>query len=121
MRKTFLFFVMSVFLFVLSFSLTVKVGIYDNSPLSFYKNGSAHGILVNVMNSIAQKENWKVEYVYEPFSRLLTDLKSGKIDMLLGIAETKESRFVISPTNIFCQIGLRCTHIKEVPLILFLI
>ncbi|WP_456399410.1 HD domain-containing phosphohydrolase [Mesoaciditoga sp.] len=90
MRKTLLFFVVLVSFFAFSFSLTIKVGIYDNPPLSFYKNGSAQGILVNVMNSIAKKENWKVEYVYESFSRLLADLKSGKIDMLLGIAETKE-------------------------------
>ncbi|WP_456399585.1 hypothetical protein, partial [Mesoaciditoga sp.] len=69
MRKTLLFFVVLVSFFAFSFSLTIKVGIYDNSPLSFYKNGSAQGILVNVMNSIAKKENWKVEYVYESFSR----------------------------------------------------
>ncbi|WP_051962896.1 HD domain-containing phosphohydrolase [Mesoaciditoga lauensis] len=101
MRKTLLFFVLLVSFFAFSFSLTVKVGIYDNPPLSFYKNGSAQGILVNVMNFIAQKENWKVEYVYESFSKLLPDLKSGKIDMLLGIAETKERKSFCYFTNEF--------------------
>ena len=90
MKKALLLLIITMILFTFSFALTLKVGIYDNSPLSLYKDGQAQGILVDVMNYMAQKENWKVSYVYAPFSTLLNELKDGKIDMILGIAQTEE-------------------------------
>lgn len=75
-------------LFTLSFALTIKVGIYDNPPLSFYESGKAQGIFPEVLNYIAQKEKWHLSYIYAPQFELLNELKSGKIDMLLAIAQT---------------------------------
>ncbi len=89
-KKIFAVFVLLTSFFIFSFALSIKVGIYDNPPISFYKDGHAQGILVNTFNYMAQKENWKVMYVYRPFSTLLSDLKSGKIDMILGVAQTEE-------------------------------
>lgn len=83
-------FVITTILFTFSFSLTVKVGIYDNPPITFYEDGVAQGILVNVFNYIAQKENWQLSYVYDSFFTLLNELKDGKIDMLLGVVQTEE-------------------------------
>ncbi len=78
-------------IFVLSsFSLTLKVGVYSNPPLSFYEDGQAHGIFPEVLNYIAQKQGWTVNYVNAPFSVLLQKLKNAQIDMICPIASPDE-------------------------------
>ncbi len=43
-----------------------------------------------VLEHIAQREDWDIEYVFLPFSLLLSHLAEGKIDLLLPIAYTAE-------------------------------
>ncbi len=77
-------------LFVTSMlALTIKVGVYSNPPLSFYKNGQAQGIFPDILNYIAKKEGWTIDYTYAPFFTLLKDLKSAKIDAVCSIAYTE--------------------------------
>ncbi len=83
------FFVFSLF-YTNYFAITVKVGIYDNPPISFYTDGKAQGIFPKVMNYIAKEEGWKLNYVYAPFYTLLDELKKGKIDVLLAVVQTSE-------------------------------
>ncbi len=71
---------------------TVRVGVYQNTPLTFIEeNGKVKGFFIDILESTASKENWKIEYVQSSFSECLSNLKSGRID-LLGVIAYSESR-----------------------------
>lgn len=46
------------------------------------------GVLSDVLNYIAKREGWTVDYVYAPFFTLLEDLKSARIDMICAVTYT---------------------------------
>lgn len=69
----------------------IKVGVYQDFPLVFYdQEGRAHGVYVDVLNHIAAKENWTIEYVPCKWVDCLNMLESGEIDLLTAIAYSKE-------------------------------
>jgi PAS domain S-box-containing protein len=73
--------------FSLQADTRIMVGVYHNAPLSDYnKDGSGHGFFIDILENIAKKENWVIEYV--PGSRLecLERLKNGQIDVLSAVA-----------------------------------
>ena len=68
---------------------TVKVGVYQNRPLSFIeKEGEVKGLFIDVIEHIAQKENWTIDYVPETWTQCLKNLEVGDIDVLGVIAFT---------------------------------
>ncbi len=73
-----------------AFSLTLRVGVYNDRPLTYVKNGSPTGIYIDVLNYIARKEDWKIQYVVGTLKDLLDDLKDGKIDLLTSVAYTPQ-------------------------------
>ncbi|MEN3043465.1 MAG: transporter substrate-binding domain-containing protein [Fervidobacterium sp.] len=77
-------------LFGLSFSL--KVGYYDNYPLCYDDGGVPKGLFVDIFKQAFGKEASKFEFVFGEFSQLMEQLKEGKIDLLMVIAETKERK-----------------------------
>ena len=72
------------------FSLTFRVGYYDNYPLCFSKSGKAAGFYIDVLNYIAKKEGWKIEYVHGVWEDLIRELRDDEIDALVAIAFTPE-------------------------------
>lgn len=67
----------------------LKVGIYDNSPKIFEDEyHTPAGIFVDILEYIAEKENWKLEYVHLSWRERLQYLKEGKIDLLPDVAYT---------------------------------
>jgi ABC-type amino acid transport substrate-binding protein len=70
---------------------TVKAGIYDFKPM-FYTDtdGSSKGFFVKILNHIAQKENWDVQYMSGTFQEGQDRLKNDQIDLLLGVGYTEE-------------------------------
>lgn len=72
-------------------STTVRVGVYQDFPLVFYDdNGNAHGVYVDILDYIAARENWTIEYIPCQWADCLTLLETGKIDLLTAIAFSKE-------------------------------
>ncbi|MFC1828979.1 PAS domain S-box protein, partial [Thermodesulfobacteriota bacterium] len=70
----------------------VRVGVYQNAPLTFIeKDGSVKGFFTDLLEHIAEKEGWEIEYVPALFSECLRNLKNGDID-LLGVIAYTESR-----------------------------
>ena len=70
---------------------TIKVGVYQDFPLVFYdQEGRAHGVYVDLLNHVAAKENWSVEYVPCKWVDCLSLLESGEIDLMTAIAFSKE-------------------------------
>jgi len=70
---------------------TIRVGVYEAGLLAnFDKDGSANGFFVNMLNSIAAKEQWNVQYVPGSWQEGLDRLKSDNLDLVLCIGYTAE-------------------------------
>lgn len=89
--------ILLILIFLLFFSFpgeakrALLVGVCDNPPLVFRdEKGRVRGMCPEVLEHIAQREDWDIEYVFLPFSLLLSHLAEGKIDLLLPIAYTAE-------------------------------
>ncbi len=66
---------------------TIRAGLEQNPPLSFIDDsGKAAGLLVDLLNDVAAKEGWQIEYVPDTFKRCLEKLKNHEIDLMVTIA-----------------------------------
>lgn len=69
----------------------IRVGIYQNSPkLSMSGGGKAEGIFVDIIEAIAKREGWTLEYVVGTWSECLDRLSAGKIDLMPDVAYSKQ-------------------------------
>lgn len=70
---------------------SVRVGIYENAPLSFVdENGVPQGIYVDILRDIAAVNGWNINFVACDWSACLDMLQTGKIDLLGPIAYSNE-------------------------------
>lgn len=70
---------------------TLRVGIYKNSPkIDIRNDGGAEGIFIDIIEAIAESENWKIDYVPGTWSEGLDRLASGQIDLMPDVARTHE-------------------------------
>lgn len=70
--------------------LAVRFGVYQNPPLVFTTEGGyASGIFIDLLEYIADKESWTIEYVPGDWADLLEQLERGEIDMIGAIAHTE--------------------------------
>ncbi len=69
----------------------VKIGVYQDFPLVFYDNrDKAKGVYVDVLDYIAKKESWTLEYITCKWADCLSMLETGHIDLMTAIAFSKE-------------------------------
>lgn len=69
----------------------VKVGVYENAPKIFTdSHGRPAGIFIDILAFIAQKENWRIEYVPGTWTQGLDRLAAGEIDLMPDVAYTAE-------------------------------
>ena len=69
---------------------TLKVAIYDNRPLCFLgPGGTPRGIYIDVLDYVAKKEGYNVEYLVGTWPESLKRLDKGGCDALVAIAFTK--------------------------------
>ncbi len=72
-------------------SRMVAVGVYENAPKVFIdESGRPAGIFVEIIGHIAEKEGWKLQYVFGSWSEGLDRLKRGEIDLMPDVAYTAE-------------------------------
>ncbi len=70
---------------------TVRVGIFQNVPLSFTdEQGVAQGIYPDVIREIARLEKWELEFVDDSWSGNLERLKRAQIDLMVSIVYSAE-------------------------------
>lgn len=70
---------------------TVRVGVYQNSPkVALSSAGKPEGIFVDIIEAIALKEGWRLEYVAGTWSEGLARLEAGEIDLMPDVARTSE-------------------------------
>lgn len=75
----------------------VKVGVYENSPKIFTaENGRPSGIFVDVIEWIAEKEGWDLQYVQGTWGEGLDRLEKGEIDLMPDVAYTEERAKIYS-------------------------
>jgi two-component system cell cycle sensor histidine kinase/response regulator CckA len=96
-RRLVLFILFSVFYSTVSFAdisseslKTVKAGIYENEPKIFTDYGAPSGFWVELLDYIASKENWNIEWIHGSWDDCLKELEEGKIDLMPDVAYTKE-------------------------------
>ena len=71
--------------------LSIKVGAYANHPKIYMDaNGRVSGFWPDLMEHIAEAENWKIEYVYGTWSESLDRLINKEIDIMPDVAFTQK-------------------------------
>ena len=77
--------------FSVSADVPIKVGIYQNKPKIFTDiEGNARGFYIDILEYIASKEGWRIEYVPGTWDQCLQRLENGKIDLFPDIAFSEE-------------------------------
>ncbi len=69
---------------------TVFVGVYENAPKIFTVNGQPKGIYIDVIEYIAQREDWDLHYVPGTWGEGLDRLEKGTIDLMPDVAYSAE-------------------------------
>ncbi|OPY87987.1 MAG: Non-motile and phage-resistance protein [Smithella sp. PtaU1.Bin162] len=75
----------------------VKVGVYENAPKVFTdESGDPSGIFIDVIEYIAEKENWDLQYVSGTWVEGLDRLAKGEIDLMPDVAYTVDREKIYS-------------------------
>jgi len=79
----------------------VRAGFYNFKPLVYSSaDGSAQGFFVKMLNHVAEREGWDVQYVPGTWQEGLDHLKNNQIDLLLCIGYTEErAKFLDFPNE----------------------
>ena len=69
----------------------VRVGLYQNEPKLFTNDaGEADGILIDLLQEIAARENWQLKFVACEWQECLKALEAGAIDLMPDVAYSTE-------------------------------
>lgn len=69
----------------------VRVGVYQNSPkVALSATGKAEGIFIDLIEGIAAREGWAIEYVPGTWAEGLERLERGEIDLMPDVARNQE-------------------------------
>ncbi len=70
---------------------TIKVSVSNSPPLAYYgEEGNPKGLFIDILNDIAAKESWTLDYEQVKFSQGLNQLRSSSSDILVNVAITPE-------------------------------
>jgi len=69
----------------------VRVGVYENSPkVALSPGGQPEGVFIDLIEAIAEREGWRIEYVPGSWAEGLDRLSAGSIDLMPDVAHTPE-------------------------------
>ena len=69
----------------------LRVGIYQNKPKIFLDEaGNPEGFWVDLLEHIADAEDWSLEYVPCQWERCLQAVKQGQLDLMMDVAYSEE-------------------------------
>jgi len=94
---------------------SIRVGIFQNKPIVYAENGPK-GLFVEVLDYVANKEGWKIEYITCEFSDCLEQLKSNELDLMtsLGVSRSRAKFSTYSKEPIWTFWGTVYAHDKEI-------
>ncbi len=71
--------------------LVVTVGVYENAPKVFVsESGEPAGIFIDIIEHIAEREEWTLRYVFGTWTEGLDLLAKGDIDLMPDVAYTAD-------------------------------
>ncbi len=80
---------------------TIKFGLHQNKPLNFTDTDAQNkGLVISIINHIADKEDWSIEYIPCIWSECLAKLEKGEIDLLSAIGYTEKRKKIFDFTTI---------------------
>jgi ABC-type amino acid transport substrate-binding protein/nitrogen-specific signal transduction histidine kinase/ActR/RegA family two-component response regulator len=88
--------------------LTVRVGAYENHPKIYTnENGVLAGIFPDILEDIASREDWELEYVPGTWAQCLERLERNEIDIMVDVAfsEKRSEKYDFSRETIFINWG----------------
>ncbi len=93
----------------------VRVGVYDNPPMSSFVDGTAQGFVIDILNAVADEENWDLVYVPCDWSSCLEMIDAGEIDLLGPIAYSDEraKKYIFNDETYFTNWGVIYTRPGE--------
>ena len=68
----------------------IKIGYYDNYPLTYDDNGKPNGLFIDVLKRAGILGSFDVEFIFGEFADLMQQLNKGYIDMVVCVAHTPE-------------------------------
>jgi ABC-type amino acid transport substrate-binding protein len=68
----------------------IKIGYYDNYPLTYDDNGKPMGLFIDVLKRAGILRSFDVEFIFGEFADLMQQLNKGYIDMVVCVAHTPE-------------------------------
>jgi len=75
----------------------VRVGVYENAPKVFTsEKGRPSGIFIDIIEDIAKREGWKLEYVTGTWVEGLDRVARGEIDLMPDVAYSAEREKIYS-------------------------
>lgn len=86
----------------------VRVGLFEDQPQIFVdENGRPQGLFIDVIEHIAQQEDWQIRYVYGTWAELMARLRQRTIDILPAMyySEDRDSEFVFSAESLLIDWG----------------
>ncbi|MCF7794081.1 MAG: transporter substrate-binding domain-containing protein [Candidatus Cloacimonetes bacterium] len=103
--------------------ITVRVGVYENYPKVFrQENKEVAGIFPEVLQLIASREKWQLEYVPGSWDQCLQRLQNAEIDIMVDVAysEAREKSFdfcsesvIISWGSVYVVPGLEVNSVLD--------
>ena len=103
-------------------AMEVRVAYYENPPKLFHGiQGPPKGIFPEIIEEIAEKENWQIEWVPGTWSEGLARLASGDIDIMPDVAYTpkRSEQFEFSDEPVLINWGTLYTrpgvHVASIP------
>jgi signal transduction histidine kinase/CheY-like chemotaxis protein len=91
----------------------IKVGVYQNIPLSFSdEQGAVKGLFIDILEYVADKEDWVIEYQVDTWTQCLQNLENGEIDLLgvIGISPERAKLFDYNFESVQTEWGQVYTH-----------
>ena len=72
---------------------TLRVGLYGNAP-KIYRNdrGEPAGLFVELLDAIARREGWRLQYVDCDWAQCLKQLETGALDLMPDVAFSEKRR-----------------------------
>jgi diguanylate cyclase (GGDEF)-like protein/PAS domain S-box-containing protein len=94
----------------------IRVGIYENAPKIFTNEaGQPDGIFIDILRTIAAKQDWQLSYVHCEWDNCLKQLADGRIDLMPDVASSSERELLFdfhkSPAlHSWSQVYVRLDH-----------
>ncbi len=74
---------------------SIRVGVFPNKPIVYFEDGPK-GLFVEILNQIAEKEAWQIEYVPCELKDCFTLLKSNELDLMTCLGKSPERLQVLT-------------------------